>query len=200
MVCKGCGERLYGQAIKLEYCKACRQDRAAASLPSVSTQEDVMADEQTVPEAPKALPELPEGYRYLYNRGSEPYEAQFDGKVYILDPHETKTLQCHIAEHLRAYSIIPGTLRQGRGGYKAERWLALGPGWTILRHNKVESGDAFGNAQYVPEYGVAEPEETFQVPTETKAGREIFDRTSIPNYVDRAGQEGRATHVEYVRT
>ena len=150
------------------------------------------------------LPPLPEGFRYLYNRTAEVYEGTFDGRIYILQPHETKMLQCHIAEHLRAHAIIPGTLRRGEGARSgalvAERTVALGPGWTILRWNKTDQSDQFGNSTYQPEYTEAEAEADFGVPTTTKPGMELFDRASIPNYVDRPGLEGRATHVEYVRT
>lgn len=164
-----------------------------------------MPDEkQAVPEPePQTLAPLPEGYRYLYNRSSDRWEGQFDGRAYILEPHETKPFLCHIAEHLRAHSIIAGTLRRPRGGgnasLEAERFLAVGPGWTILRWNKSEQADQFGNSQYIPEYVAAEAEPDFGKPTTTKPGMELFDRGSIQNYVDRPGLEGRPTHVEYIR-
>lgn len=205
MVCKGCGERMFGPT--RDYCKACRIAMAAAPLPSGPQEDPMPDDKQAVPTPdppasmkPVVLPPLPEGFRYLYNRRDKRFEGQFDGRIYELQPYETKPFVCYIAEHLRAHSIIPGTLRRDEhGGMVAERWLACGPGWTIIAHNKTEASDQFGNNTYVPEYGEATPDKDFGVPTETKPGRELFDRTSIPNYVERGSQDGRPTHVEYVK-
>lgn len=201
MVCKGCGERLYGP--RRDYCKACK-GQLAASLPS-GPEEASMPDEQAIqtPEAPRQeYAPLPEGFRYLYNRTDERFEGMFDGRIYELQPHEVKAFQCHVAEHLRAHSIIPGTLRRDPKQNRAliaERSVALGPGWTVLRYNKTEGADQFGNSTYSPEYVEAKAEADFGVPTTTKPGMELFDRASIANYVDKPGLEGRPTHVEYIR-
>lgn len=146
-----------------------------------------------------ALAPLPEGSnsRYIYNRTNEHWEGMFDNRVYEFQPHEVRVLSAEIAEHLHAHSLIPGTLRriQGGGGtLTAERYLALGPGWKITGTSKIED-------TYYLTYGPAEAEATFLVPTETKASLDYFDRSSIPNYVDRPNMRdpGKPTHSEIIR-
>lgn len=132
-----------------------------------------------------ALPPPPEPMRYIYNRTGSPWEGMFDGRVYILAPHETRILSAEVVEHLRAHSIIPGTLRRGPGGsLMAERSVALGPGWMISGTAKME------DERTVLQYAETGPESDFLVPTETKPGLEYFDRQSIPNYVDRPNMRG----------
>ena len=194
MRCKQCNKGLPGFRPKEDdgLCKACRTPAAVAS-----------------PEPPKAdpilpvavvLPPLPEGHRYIYNRTDAEYEQFFDGRPINFQAHETKVLTSEQAYHLRAHSIIRGTLRPGgRGALIAERSLACGPGWTILRWNKVPDTSGTGNDRYIAEYVVAEPEKEFHVPTSTTPGTELFDRQAMPNYTDRPTPEGRPTHVEIVR-
>src|SRR5512139_1163169 len=141
MVCKGCGERLFGR--QRDYCKSCRAD-LAASRPSEPLTEDSMAEptqtEPTREERIAALAPLQEGYRYLYNRSAYPWEHQFDGRVYVFQPHEVKAVPCGAADLFRTDSLIPGTLRRmpGAGGsFTAERYIAYGPGWTIQGTVKV---------------------------------------------------------------
>ena len=154
-----------------------------------------MAEPKTQPLAP-----APEGYRYIYNRLSTQYEQFFDGRPHVFQPHEVKMLPAEVAEHLRAYSIIPGTLRRfNNGGLQAERVFALGPGWMVLLYNRINDMTGTGNAQYVPEYAEATPEDAWMKPSETKPGVELFDRTSVPNYAERPGAEGRPTHIELIR-
>lgn len=143
------------------------------------------------------LQPLPERNRYIYNRTGEPWEHMFNGRVYELAPYEVKVLPSEVAEHLHAHSIIPGTLRRkagGGGSLTAERAVALGPGWAIAGSVKVED-------DYIVQYAEAVPEDTFLVPTTTVAGAELFDRQSIPNYVDRPNvrDPGKPMHVEIVR-
>jgi hypothetical protein len=146
-----------------------------------------------------ALPPLPERSRYVYNRTAEPWEAQFNGRVYTFEPHECKTLPAEIAEHFRAHSIIPGTLRRklGSGGtLTAERAIALGPGWNITGSVKVDD-------EYVLQYAEAAPDADFFVESTTVPGGEIWDRSSIPNYVERPnvreGDQGKPTHAAILR-
>jgi hypothetical protein len=156
--------------------------------------------EERKAEGKYTVPET-EGQRYVYNRTNETYELFFDGRPITFQPHQVRLLPTATAEHIRAHSIIPGTLRRMSGGQlTAERALALGPGWALVRFNKVESeSDPLGNAVYVPEYVEAEAEPEFLKPTDTKPGKELFDTESIPNYVDLPGPEGQATHRAYVR-
>ena len=131
-----------------------------------------------------ALGILPEGSnsRYVYNRMSVIWEGQFDGKMYVFQPHEHRAIPAEVAERLYyTQSIIPGTLRHKLGGggtLTTERALALGPGWKIAGTQKVED-------TYILLYEPAEADPEFLVPTETKPSLDYFDRTSIPNYVER---------------
>src|SRR5512146_330781 len=130
MVCKGCGTPVIGNR---EYCKPCYKARKrAVSLPSEPPMETPMVEKQTTSEPKEltreeqiaALPMLPERTRYVYNRTSGPGEGMFDGRVYVLQSHEIKPMGSDIAEHLRATSIINGTLRRmknGGGTLTAER-------------------------------------------------------------------------------
>ena len=153
--------------------------------------------EPTREERIAALSPLPEQSRYVYNRTSEPWEAQFNGRVYRFTPHEIRALPAEIAEHFRAHSLIAGTLRRmrsGGGSLTAERAIALGPGWLIKGSVKIED-------DFMLEFAEAVPDEDFLVPSTTKPGREIWDRSSIPNYVDRPNvrdPDGKPTHVEMI--
>jgi hypothetical protein len=159
-----------------------------------------MEQTETIPtreEQIAALGPLPEAIRYVYNRTNGPWEGMFNGRVYVFASHEIKSLSTEVAEHLTAHSIIPGTLRHakhGGGTLSAERALALGPGWTITGSVKVED-------EFHLQYGVAEADATFLVPTETQPGPEYFDRASIPNYVDRPNMRdpGKPSHPELLR-
>jgi len=153
--------------------------------------------EPTREERIAALPPLQEGYRYLYNRSSEPWEHQFDGRVYKFEPHEVRSIPSNAAELFRADSIIPGTLRRVRGGggtLVAERYVAFGPGWAIHGSVKIQE-------DYVIQYAPAEAEADFLVPTTTEPTMELFDRTSIPSYVDRPNvrDPGKPLHAAIVR-
>jgi hypothetical protein len=121
----------------------------------------------------------------------------FNGRVYVFEAHETKSLSTEVSEHLYAHSIIPGTLRRakhGGGTLSAERALALGPGWKITGSAKIED-------DFQLQYGVAEADPEFLVPTETQPGPEYFDRKDIPNYVDRPNMRdpGKPSHPELLR-
>ena len=97
--------------------------------------------EPTREERIAALPTLPERTRYVYNRTAREWEGMFDGRVYVLAPHEVKPMDAAVAEHLRATSIITGTLRRMAGGggtLTAERAVALGPGWAISGSAKIQ--------------------------------------------------------------
>jgi len=201
MVCKGCGERMYGPT--REYCKACKA-RLAASRPSEPLVEDSMDKQTETPVKELTREERlatftmpPEKMRFVYNRSAEPWEHMFDGRVYELQPYEVKALPSAVAEHLRAHSIIPGTLRRskkGGGTLEAERYVALGPGWMITGSVKVQD-------DYILQYVQAEPEPDFLVPTTTQPGQTLFDLKSLPNYVDRPNMRdpGKPTHAEIVR-
>jgi hypothetical protein len=75
-----------------------------------------------------------------------------------------------------------------------ERAVALGPGWMITGSAKIQD-------DFVLQYEEAQAEPEFLVPTETQPGGELFDRTSIPNYVDRPNvrDPGKPMHTEIVR-
>ena len=144
-----------------------------------------------------ALPTLPERSRYIYNRTSMDWEGMFDGRVYVLKPHEIKPVDSAIAEHLWATSMITGTLRRlpgGGGTLTAERAIALGPGWAIAGSAKIQD-------DFVLQYEEATSETMFLVPTTTQPGLELFDRSSIPNYTDRPNlrDPGKPMHSEIVR-
>jgi hypothetical protein len=158
-----------------------------------------MAEQETPNPSVPALPSLPEGFRYAYNRMNTEYEAFFDGRPVTLKPHETKRLRTDQAEHLRAHSIIPGTLADtGRGTLKGERAIALGPGWFVRAWIRTEEVNAMGNNQYVPEYAEAEAEPEFQVPTETVPGVTLFNLESTGNYVGRPSRENMPTKATLV--
>jgi len=146
---------------------------------------------------PEDVPTLPERSRYIYNRTSMDWEGMFDGRVYVLKPHEIKPVDSAIAEHLWATSMITGTLRRlpgGGGTLTAERAIALGPGWAIAGSAKIQD-------DFVLQYEEATSETMFLVPTTTQPGLELFDRSSIPNYTDRPNlrDPGKPMHSEIVR-
>jgi len=159
---------------------------------------EVTVKQTSVPELP-SLPDLPEGFRYAYNRTNAQYEMFFDGRPITFKPHETKRLRTEQAEHLRAHSIIPGTLANtGRGTLKGERAIALGPGWTVRAWNKTPDVTGGGNVQYSPDYMEAEAEPDFQVPTETVPGPTLFDLSSTGNYAGRPSRDNMPTTAKLI--
>lgn len=204
MRCRRCGQTILSEQAKRAdgLCKSCR--KAGLPVPPdrsvLPPTEEVVMAEGTVqqPSAP-ALPSLPEGFRYAYNRMKTEYEMFFDGRPITFKPHETKRLRTDQAEYLRAHSIIPGTLADtGRGTLKGERAIALGPGWFVRAWIKTEEVNSMGNNQYVPEHAEAEAEPDFQVPTETVPGPTLFDLNSTGNYVGRPSQGNMPTHAALV--
>lgn len=157
----------------------------------------------SAPEPAQApLAPAPEGYRYVYNRMNWEYEQAFDGKPLVFRPHEVRMLTTPQAEHLRAYSLIPGTLARGRGhggDLASERAIALGPGYRIEGIVKTGEPTASGADGYTIVYEQADPEPLFLVPCETKVGLMYFDQTSLSNYSDRPSADGRPTHAELIR-
>lgn len=200
MRCRDCGTSILdslGQA-NGGFCKPCARDRLKGSPDSRPP--DTVEEAQTLPEsvpqppAPPAFPPAPEGFRYIYNRTAGVYEPFFDGAPVIFAPHEVKLLPSAVADNLRSTALIPGTLRKvGAGTLQAERALALGPGWIITDSHKLDDNT------WTFDYAPAEAEETFLVPTETQAGAEMFDRTSVPNYADRPSRENVPTTARLIR-
>jgi hypothetical protein len=129
----------------------------------------------------------------------EQYEQFYDGRPQVFESHQVKMLPTEVAEHLRAYSIIPGTLRRFGGGLKAERAFALGPGWSLVRYNRFPGEGGMTNDRYVAEYAEAVPEPEWMHPCELTPGKELFDRGSVGNYTERPSADGRPTHIEMVR-
>lgn len=153
-----------------------------------------MATTQT----PSPLATPPEGFRYVSNRTAAPYEQMYNGVPYVFAAHETRLLRSDVADFCVAHSIIPGTLRNTRGGLTAERALALGPGWTIAAWNRTSDTHGAGNDVYTAEYREAEADPLFQVPTDTVPGKTLFDLASTPNYTDRASKDGMPTHPQLI--
>ena len=68
-----------------------------------------MAKEQAGP------PKPPPGFTWLYNRLSIPYEAMFDLKQYIFEPHEERLVPDDVALFLHNGSVIKVDLTTSRG-------------------------------------------------------------------------------------
>ena len=65
----------------------------------------------------------PAGFRWIYNRLTEPFEYQFDGMVYAFDPHEYRLVMLDVGLFLWSHSIISYDPTTGKG----LRALALDP-------------------------------------------------------------------------
>ena len=65
----------------------------------------------------------PAGFRWIYNRLTEPFEYQFDGMVYAFDPHEYRLVMLDTGRFLWSHSIISYDPVTGKG----LRALALDP-------------------------------------------------------------------------
>lgn len=64
------------------------------------------------------MPELtpaPPGFAYLKNRGTLPYEEQFDGRPYVFAPGEVKLLPEETATFLRSFSLVQVDLERNTG-------------------------------------------------------------------------------------
>ena len=65
----------------------------------------------------------PAGFRWIFNRLTEPFEYQFDGMVYAFDPHEYRLVLLDVGLFLWSHSIISYDPTTGKG----LRALALDP-------------------------------------------------------------------------
>lgn len=51
-------------------------------------------------------PPAPEGWRWVYNRLPEPYEAKFNSQPTLFEAHEFKQVSAKIAPHICSWSIV----------------------------------------------------------------------------------------------
>jgi len=80
-------------------------DDAGEMIPQVEL-EAVNKPKPEEPEKTDLPPPAPQGWRWVYNRLAEPYEAKFNSQPTVFEAHEFKQVSADIAPHICSWSIV----------------------------------------------------------------------------------------------